>query len=478
MARFIKKHGVTAVLLINIILLAILMLWLQNSLKAATFDLEDLFGQRDELNGICITGSLHDAGHSLEFTLEDGKITTYTTIYDSYSDYLDQIREYPYIWSLSDNKNTDILASISSRISNSAETLVQEKEIATGEFTSFGEEIVVKKTVTYANEVDYYCYVRLFDDLFETALFKTGISRKSDRKEFMFEDESHCVKTENELIPIYASQGVASAYNHRVYPKVVKAGGKYFVTITTNEFCSGSGGIYRIDEFERYDYERDRFGRVTKTVDVDLKGGKVEVIGLEAVSDKLLLLLKDNNRLVLRLHDTDGSLLDEIKPDIPEIRGDGEYGNSYMCFVNGNNAHIVINSESKIVADDFSIVSLSIGDRIELNHILKDFRTNGGRNQAFLAVESVNEKLVVINGVYEVGVKAEDIYMHAPEIQINIFDRSGELKYQGKILTDMKDDYMVPDNSYSIREWHTYPRRSLDILTISGSDNQKLTGVE
>lgn len=185
------------------------------------------------------------------------------------------------------------------------------------------------------------------------------------------------------MIPIYSSQGGASAYNHKIYPKVVKIGEKYYVTITTNEFCIGSGGIYRIDGFEHFNYEKDLVGKVTKIVDVDLKGGKLKVIGLEPVSDKLLLLLIDNNKLVVQLYDTDGNFLDELKPDIPEVRGDGQYGNSYFCFINGKNAHIVINSESKLISDNFSIVSLSVEEKLKLNHTLINFRTKAEETRNF-----------------------------------------------------------------------------------------------
>ncbi|NLM74845.1 MAG: hypothetical protein GX187_01980 [Clostridiaceae bacterium] len=467
MAKFMKKHSAAIVLLVNIILLVVLMLWLQNSIKAASFALEDLFGQRDYINGICITGSLHDTGHSLEFSLEDGKISTRTIVYDTYSDYLDQIRYYPYNWSLIDNKNTEVLASITDRISDTAETIVQKQEFNTGEFSEYGEDVILKTTI-YADEVDYYCNISLFDDLFKKAIFKTGISRKSDRKEFMFEEERVYIKKENEMIPIYSSQGGASAYNHKIYPKVVKIGEKYYVTITTNEFCIGSGGIYRIDGFEHFNYEKDLVGKVTKIVDVDLKGGKLKVIGLEPVSDKLLLLLIDNNKLVVQLYDTDGNFLDELKPDIPEVRGDGQYGNSYFCFINGKNAHIVINSESKLISDNFSIVSLSVEEKLKLNHTLINFRTKSGRNQEFFAVESVDDKLIIINGVYEIGINADDIYSHAPEIQINIFDKSGELKYQGRLLTDMKDDYEILSVPYHVK--HTYTIRHFDIFNIKKSN--------
>ena len=36
MAKFMKKHSAAIVLLVNIILLVVLMLWLQNSIKAAS----------------------------------------------------------------------------------------------------------------------------------------------------------------------------------------------------------------------------------------------------------------------------------------------------------------------------------------------------------------------------------------------------------------------------------------------------------
>jgi hypothetical protein len=87
-----------------------------------------------------------------------------------------------------------------------------------------------------------------------------------------------------------------------------KYNNKIFIYANTGTLCSGIGGIYEISEQLKQpkgtNFEQNSVLVNSKNIaPVDLEDGKVQIIGFEVVDDKLVLAVKNNGELTMKIYD-------------------------------------------------------------------------------------------------------------------------------------------------------------------------------
>ncbi len=468
---FFRRHSVMVVLSVIIILSFIGLVVFHQGSAGATFFLADRLGKKDALNGITVSGALSDPYHTLNFTVENGKIKTKHEFFDSRSQ---ESALMPYRDSVYDIK---VWASLEGRIPKDAQTTSEYVDRAAPELST-EEYTVVERTVrTYSDMVAFYCSIDVRDEnrFPQTARFKTDLYLESDKKEFIFEERYYHGN------PNFSSNSGSqhkSEYADQIGAKKVTIDDTHYVSFMTNERCKGQSGIYRVDQFEDLllHENKEKMGEVTRLVDIDLEDGRVRVLGLETAQNKLVLILLVDDELVIQAYDLDGRLLGEVKPDIPSFPKGPV---AYHAFINGDRVSLGI-FDDKNVMDHAALVSFTVSPKLVLTHQVKDFTIEDGRLMIFYAIEAVEERLIVITEAIETnneGVFPGPYYNRPSEFLINIFsaeEKGSEPVYQGEFISDMADDNLIYTTPFlTSNTYHDYDMRQFSIMGIEKASTDR-----
>ena len=441
---FFRKYCVMIAFSIVIIITIIGLVVFYQSNTNATFFLADRLGQKEALDGIAVTGALSDPYHTLNFTVENGRIKTEHEFFDSRS-------QVPVAMSYGDAVyDTKVWASLERRIPQEAQTTSEYVDRAAPELSTEEYKVVERTVTTYSDKVAFYCSVNSRDEnsFPQTVRFKTDFYLQSNEKEFVFEERYF---HGNPYFTSNSGSQSNSEYVDQIYAKKVTLDDKHYVSFMTNGRCKGQSGIYRVDQFEDLllHENKEKMGEVTKLISIDLEDGRVRVLGLETAQNKLVLILLVDNNLVIQAYDITGKLLGEIEPDIPSFPADSI---AYHAFINGDSVSLGI-FDDKNVRDHTALVSFTVTPELMITHQVKDFKIEDGRLMILYAIKAVDERLVVIAEAYgpnDEGIYPQGLYAQSSRIFMSIFnanDKVGELAYQGEFITDIADDNLIYTSS-------------------------------
>ena len=253
-------------------------------------------------------------------------------------------------------------------ISSDAKTASTSKK---GDKYSGGENVII--TTTYADSVNVRATIRVQpedmkgsrDDRYIS--FSTGVTWKREKMEFEFVRHEYLSESGKELLGETSSFNVPVRYDNSKALAVL--GDKLYFTVLTTKEHSGQNGIFEVEEYGVWwgFGKPSNIGKVRTLTTFSLDDQDVEVVALEAVNNKLVLVLYVNDVLTLRLFDTTGKFMDEISyPDF-ERR---EYYGQYSSYVNGEILNLCFSHGGDGYAQQDSVISISVGERITARHKL------------------------------------------------------------------------------------------------------------
>lgn len=402
----------------------------------ATFYLENIKGDRSVLKGVIISGYLQDRYHNQFFQITDGQIDSEFNYYDDAGDVIS-----PRVRYANGLRNGDMVYwySFKYSVASGADTF---SKTTKGDKKTGDEN--VKITTTYADKVEIAATIRARKEdinkkmLDDYVLLNTDIYLESEDKKFVFESRRY--EYDEKLISEHSSDRIAARELNGRANALAVADERLFITIPVDSKYSGETGIYEIEQFGVW-YDEKRPGKVRTLTKFDLDSNDIEVLGLESVNDKLILILNVDNVLTFRLFDLKERMLDEVT--VPEAKPDMQL---YESFTNGNRFHISFGRDKETYTMDGPVLSISLeNNRFELKHLIKklDIDDEIARHHF---IGSVKDKLYIITNTIEKHMPDDYEYRQlVPEhLKLLVYEsenRESFLLYKGELITNADEDY-------------------------------------
>lgn len=237
-------------------------------------------------------------------------------------------------------------------------------------------------------------------------------------------------------------------YTNQVEYGVTMIGDHIYFTIPTTGDYTGTNGIYKID------INSEERGQAITTFSLEQNSEEnapdLHVLGLEAVGDKLALILVEGDQLIIRGFETDGQWIGEAVIDdfaLPRYedhypRAERHY-ESYESFSDAEEMVLNLIFRSSLSTDtEMKRTMVSVGF---LDDLLWSEVTKASHDQSEQYYRNDLTQLNYIDG------KLYLLKSHAvtnEQIRLAIYDQylylyvyeAGELIYQGEIVSDINDD--------------------------------------
>jgi hypothetical protein len=491
--RIRKRHIALVALFLSLAVIIMIHNNVRSSAVNSTFYLKDLYGQHSQLSDVIISGNIQDGYHNNAFKINNG-IPQFTTYY--YHHYKDMIpsnqttqgfrkiidnREYELRLHFKDNK---VLANIK----------YYDRNLERYNKTTYGEailqtEIISEKytgnSYTTANS-DFYVITNIGDRIFFTIPTTEGykgtngifeVIEFSDTLNYLL--DSMISREENE-----ASDYTYNESNNRISNKV--------------------------EEHSQSDNRQPAIRTVT-AFSIDENNGKcnsgIEVLGLQGVNDKLVLILRQDHALVFRAYDsTSGNQLGEViiddmrKPGTNVNNNDNgndnynsddndnvddndndnndndlydipSYLERYEAFVSDSTLSICFRKNTP-GAVEIKILNFEVSDNIKLTNIIDEVYTDGDIEKIHDIYHKDN-KVYVMLSLIESDEKSTTPYYSLRQKQMYIYVyNNSSLSYKGELVTDLNEDDMFQIYAPAARggiSYNFYERRLFENIQITST---------
>lgn len=385
---------------------------------------EHITGDSSVLNGIQISGKIIDGYHKTSFSWEGSKVTNKTTIHPS----VEMVTFYRYINGDIKQRIQDLAFSVSG--------------------SPYQREFLITKE-------------------------KLKGYKNLQRDEALVD------------IPIRADSYDSTFANPLEYG-VATIGDDVFFTLATSKLYTGSNGIYKLGFKSTMPYMQD-YPESEQLVSFDLKpqGAALEkginVLGLEAVNDKLILILEQNNELHLRVFNAYGKQLG--KTIVPHFNlmdpndassSEHKYNQLYEAFRNKEEQQLILafSSDHSIASKTYITLDLSQGativDKTTFSNTTEKMQEDyalytGKRHAAF-----IKGKLYYVAEIKEI-IAPEMRHIDQRQIShllVYVYEKN-KLVYEGELMTNINDDRIMWKNfnqsSFSIDEREHRSFQSLNL---------------
>lgn len=470
-----RKHTAAIAVLITLMIAGISIGGISSAQNNGTLYLKDIEGSRNVLGDVIIQGVLQDKYHGQRFTIKDGEISQRFKFYDEGSDLVKSTLS-PY-GNSKDIGGIEYFQTIETEPSPDANKSVDrepwdpEMHVTGGTDYVKPENLSYIKEITKTDKVDLYASFNKHNISESDGIIKvnTGITLQSNKKEFEFQKIYYKNEEENPQVERVTSESASvrlPTYNN-YNSGYTFINGKLYFTVLTDKTASGSNGIFRIDEWGTWpNWDRvDTYGKVEKITGFNLDKHNIDVLGLENVSNKLVMYLLVDNILTFRAYDPEtGKMLDELKAGKVVLYGDNK---NYQAFSKGNDLTVCFLDPTGIV------VHVKLEDKLSLEHVVKSLNFVGRKEAvtAFYNVEAVNGKLFILTYAAdetENGVSVD--ILKRRHFLVLVYDRgkpAGKLLYKGEIVSDAYEDteYDRKDTAYS-GGYNLYNYRQFDALNV------------
>ncbi|MBP1995747.1 hypothetical protein [Paenibacillus eucommiae] len=404
--HIIKKHSALLALAAAIAVILVLAVRTYALKDNVEFELHDWFGSREAIQDVAIKGELFDGYHRTLFRLEEGRVDTRTEIFAQPQ------------W----NNSFSYVPGGPKRMGGGMEYSV--------------ENTTTSYTITSRKQKSYYSIPIGSSEVTPPIVFRSPEGR----------------------------DGIILA-NSPEYG-LAKIGEKVYFTVPVSAYFTGSSGIYELKFYEW------GFGSAVdqaeyaprKIVDINLDANRpeehagVEVLGLEAVSDRLALISVEHNTLFIRSYDSQsGQLLGEASvPDVhlPARGEEGQRTPVSMGYYEGYEAYR--DDEQNILTLSFrrtsseterlhtTILSLDFSDGVKIastvNAVFDD-----GEEDTFSGISHMsyrNGKLYVIKTFRDRETEPSRLFyelVRPKHMYIYAYEHS-ELIYKGELVTELNED--------------------------------------
>ncbi len=412
----LRKHAAIPVLIAALALIVAMAFHFYRMKEDGTFALKDLSGDRNVLEGVVIRGQLGDGYHRTSWRLDEGRLETTTDLFDQ-PIWPDTYRYIP----------------------------GGNKRIGDMEFRVGGNR-----------EFDIMSY------------------RRPPGEPFFYMP----VGTAYVTPPIQYGQsgnGNAVTYANPLEYGIASIGDKVYFTVPVTYDSIGTSGIYELNFFDWFNIltvHKDDYP-ARKLVDIPLEANAseqspgIDVLGLEAAGDKLILISVENHQLKLRSYDrASGKLLGEATvpdfnlPNRPGTPSGAEaYVESYEAFVDEKQQALNLSFRGSSVKQRY-LLSFDLSKGVELTGTLKASFSDGEEDayQGIYAASYRNGKFYIIRTFRDSRKVADDpsydVFLPR-RCYLYVFERS-ELVYKGEIATDMNDDSVEALNQLPQANGTTY----------------------
>ncbi|WP_168123223.1 hypothetical protein [Paenibacillus sp. HB172176] len=406
--RFARKHAIIPFAIFGATIIALL----SHSIHAAKDDirisLRDMEGDRSALQDVVLEGILGDGFHETAFEISGGKLSSRTKIYEDAK----PVRSY----------------------------YLPGKLISSG----FPIDSIQARDFIYS----------VIDEPFSFNRISIG---KYDLQQRMIGSSK---------LKLNISSTAGNTYSNTPNYGLAVIGGKaYFTPLVTLDY-SGTSGIYEtLGFFNGGDEERpDEESRLLASLDLEgnnsYKGTGLEVLGLEAVGNKLALIAARNGEVIVQGYDSEsGELLGEAAVG-EYVRGgskDSEAGSAIARGVN-EQYHADVDMDSQMINLSFrtsestqeewvqAVASVSLADGVELLN-KQDVRIKGrfSSDRDFTMYSYRNGKLYLAMSKV-IDEEAGDLGhptsgLAARSLTIRVYE-GGKQMYIGELATDMNEDFI------------------------------------
>lgn len=427
-----KKHAALPLLVITLAFIFLIQNNIRSMAANSTFYIEDLQGQREQLNDVIVSGNLQDGYHNNIFTIENGNLEVKTNYYHHYKDLIpSKINQW--FSKVINNIEYDLRLYFEGR-NVTANIKYYDRNPKKSSRPSYGEAII-----------------------------KTDIISEK-----------------------YTSNSWTTATSASYV--ITNIGDRIFFTIPTTEGYGGTNGIFEVISFsDKLNYllstkikqkeetdqtQNSQHGTNTnnqgeeaqiKTVaefSIDINDqtetSYLEVLGLQAVDNNLVLILRQNSSLIFRAYDsesgeqTGGVIINDLS----------SYLERYEAFNDGNTLNLCF--RKKVSGDERKILTFEIIDENQINkneanktdknsiinnEIIKD-RNNEIKNKESKIAENYyndedNDK-VIMHGNLRLTNIIDAVYMSSEVDRIfNIYHKDNKV-YIVLSLTESEENKNTP----------------------------------
>ncbi|MGZ9583118.1 hypothetical protein [Paenibacillus marinisediminis] len=411
----VKKHLAVPFLLLFILIFGSVYYTLSTIEDNSTFYVRDLSGDPSAIADVTITGDLSDGYHSTVFKLSNGQVSTETKIYDQPTRVWD--KRYPSdLYKLMDGYLYEVQGSLSFDIV--ARDVNNQYAPATAS--------VIPGLIYHNSQPNTYTYA-----------------------------------------------------NPLVYG-LTKIGDQVYFTVPTSADYTGSNGIYELafSYGDRSSIPLENWPKTQELAAIDLDQNKsdpanaIHVLGLEAVGDKLALIMTEGTSLIVRGYDSEsGKLIGEaVVPQFINLEAEMSFESHSARYVAySDHEHHILNLSfdrypNVLTNQDVykTILSVDFSNGVELVDYNRAHFTDGkvDNNRGISHISHRNGKTYV---VMTLGDK-EDRIPHSiiwPQRFMLYVLKSDELLYQGELITDVNDD-LIRDSqsagnfSYDMAEYRNF----------------------
>ncbi|MBO9598685.1 MAG: hypothetical protein J7559_12825 [Cohnella sp.] len=404
---YLRKHAAFPVLIAALAVIVAMAFHFYRMKDDGTFALKDLSGNREALEDVVIRGQLGDGYHRTSWRVEQGRLDTSTELFKQ------PIGTDTYRYIPGGNKR---IGNTEYRVGGNYEFDIMSFERPPGK-----------------------SYLAPVATAFVTPPIRYGKS----------------------------GNGNAVAYANPLEYGIARIGEKVFFTVPVTYDSTGDSGIYELNFFEWFniltvnksDYPAKKIVDVPLEANASEQSPGIDVLGLEAVGDQLVLISVENHVLKLRCYDgASGKTLGvETVPDfyLPNRPGTPSgadtYGESYEAFVDERQQALNLSFRGSSIDQRF-FLNFDLSKGIKLTDTLKASFADGEedvyqgvyeasyRNGKFYIVRIFREERKVAGEPYYDVVLPRHCYLY-------VFERS-KLAYKGELATDMNDDSFEALNQF------------------------------
>lgn len=398
MRRRVVDHAALPMLAVGLAIMLLLSLGIYRAKEDSTLVLEDIAGSKEALGEAIISGELRDGYHAMTFTARQDKVVKETVLFDQPQ-----------------------LARSNSYIAGEA------KRVGNKEYEVYGSgpfEIVARDI---------------------SGLYPVPAGKANVAPVLTFNGSR--------------LEGQVSRYSNPLeYGLAVDGEDVYYTTPVTTDY-TGSSSIFKLAFYEwGYPQPPDATDSHELTaIPLGVNGlteeEAVQVLGLEAVDGKLVVVMTKGGMLQLTAYDAaSGQLLGEL--EVPGVSiGDAvaaessSYGARYQAYADSEQQQLNL-SFSQTTSDGKlyrMLLTVEVADRIALIHQVRADFSDGADNmtvEALLSMRSVEGRLIILRQMEDNREGHEEIeysFARPKRLLIEVYDR-GEIVYKGEIRSDWNDD--------------------------------------
>ncbi|MCL6457981.1 MAG: hypothetical protein K6T85_08240 [Gorillibacterium sp.] len=444
----VRRNLAIPTLIIALIIIGIMLSKVYTDKDQQIFTIKDLQGDHSAIEDVRISGDLSDGYHRTQFTIDRGQISTNTELSD-YPEQVNQIFYTPGKAKLLNGLEYELQGSITDAL-----VIARDQKSYDTKGTALVRPAVVFKATPPPTPSSSY--------------LPNAPASDTD------------VNTKHYTLSNVLEYGLA------------QAGDKIYYTVPTTKDWIGTNGIYELNftEAGNGSTKSAEPARVITTFSLDQNKGEgatgIEVLGLEAVGDKLALLIVENNQLIVRGFDSKSgkelgqAVIDHfaITGGTPAVSSDPSiterFSEPYGSYVDPDKSILNLSFRSSLSSQsDFrkTIWSLDFSEGVKVINKV-DTSNVDGQDDTFgvlTAISYRNGKLYVVKVLNEVKEKELIPTELIPPKRFMIYVyQKATLIYKGELVTDLNDDLiktmnLPPSTGLSYAEWEYRAFRNIQI---------------